>query len=286
MPELPEVETVMRGMERALTGKVIKGARQMRPDLRAPFPEKLVERLNGQKIINFRRRAKYILMTLGSGEVFVLHLGMSGRVMIIDAGREIDRAAVPEKHDHLLWDMEDGTRFIYRDPRRFGMVYLMPEQDLDAHKAFAMLGPEPLGNDFSAPVLFAALQKRTGPIKTALLDQRVVAGLGNIYVCEALYRAKIHPERRACDVTEVEAECLTGEIKDTLLEAIEAGGSTLKDYRHTDDGLGYFQHAFKVYDREGLACVDCGCDTREKSGGIRRIVQAGRSTFYCPDCQK
>lgn len=282
MPELPEVETVMRGMERALTGKTIKGARQMRPDLRVPFPENLASRLSGQTINHFRRRAKYILMGLSGGETFILHLGMSGRVLIIPDGQGI----APEKHDHLLWDTEDGIRFIYRDPRRFGMVYMTgANEDVEAHPAFRNMGPEPLGNEFAGAVLFERLKNKKTPIKSALLDQRVVAGLGNIYVCEALYRAGIHPAKQAHRTSQAQCDELSRHIKDILNEAIKSGGSTLKDYRHTDDGLGYFQHSFAVYDREGLACPACDCDMIE-TGGIKRIVQAARSTFYCPEKQK
>lgn len=283
MPELPEVETVMRGMERALTGKVIKGAHQMRPDLRVPFPEGLVERLSGQSIVGFQRRAKYILMSLSSGETFILHLGMSGRVMIIPDGCDVQ----PEKHDHLVIDTEDGIRFIYRDPRRFGMVYMTrANDDIAAHPAFAQMGPEPLGNEFSGDMLSAALKNKKTPIKSALLDQRVVAGLGNIYVCEALYRTGIDPRRLSADIPLTQCDDLVRHIRDILREAIKSGGSTLKDYRNTDDGLGYFQHSFAVYDREGLACPDCNCDMMEAENGIKRIVQAGRSTFYCPTRQK
>lgn len=282
MPELPEVETVMRGMERALTGKVIQGAQIRRPDLRVPFPDDLVARLQGQTITNFRRRAKYILMTLSSGETFILHLGMSGRVLIMPDGQGI----VPEKHDHLLWDTKDGIRFIYRDPRRFGMVYMIGvNEEIEAHPAFRAMGPEPLGNEFAGPVLYERLKNKKTPVKSALLDQRVVAGLGNIYVCEALYRAGLHPQKQAGEISAEQCDELAAHIRDVLTEAIKSGGSTLKDYRHTDDGLGYFQHSFAVYDREGLACPACDCDMIE-TGGIKRIVQSGRSSFYCPQKQK
>ncbi len=283
MPELPEVETVMRGMERALTGKVIQGALQRRPDLRVSFPERLVERLSGQTITHFKRRAKYILMSLSSGETFILHLGMSGRVMIIPDGQGV----APEKHDHLVIDMVNGVRVIYRDPRRFGMVYMTGvNDDIAAHQAFAKMGPEPLGNEFSGEILQARLKNKKTIIKSALLDQRVVAGLGNIYVCEALYRTGINPRTASNTISAAKCNDLVRHIRDILNEAIKSGGSTLKDYRHTDDGLGYFQHQFAVYDREGLACPDCDCDMMDARNGIKRIVQAGRSSFYCPAKQK
>lgn len=283
MPELPEVETVMRGMECALAGEVIQGAQQMRPDLRFPFPDGLESRLKGQTIKSFQRRAKYILMILSSGETFILHLGMSGRILIIPDGQSI----ALEKHDHLVIDMKNGVRVIYRDPRRFGMVYMArASDDIAAHPAFVKMGPEPLGNEFSGDILYERLKNKKTIIKSALLDQRVVAGLGNIYVCEALYRCGIDPRKPSHQINKPLCDALVRHIRDILNEAIKSGGSTLKDYRHTDDGLGYFQHQFAVYDREGLACPACDCDMMNKNNGIKRIVQAGRSTFYCSAKQK
>lgn len=281
MPELPEVETVKNGMEQALKGRVVTSVEARRAGLRIPFPPDLKSSLEGRRIEDLGRRAKYILVTLEGGPVLVLHLGMSGRVALLPPEDKRE----PEKHDHLVFGFDNDARMMFADPRRFGMVFTVPQNELDDHKAFKNLGPEPLGNHFSGPVLVAALKGRKSTIKAALLDQRIIAGLGNIYVCEALYDAGISPLRLAGGVQEAEAEKLTVAIKDVLKRAIKAGGSTLRDYRHADGELGYFQHEFKTYGRVGESCPDCDCNV-DKTGGIKRIVQSGRSSFYCPQKQK
>jgi formamidopyrimidine-DNA glycosylase len=279
MPELPEVETVMRGLQARLEGRVIRHAAIHRPDLRWAFPPGLAARLTGARVTSFRRRAKYILMRLEGGVSVLVHLGMSGRMLI---GPARPNAETP--HEHLTLETDDGWRVGFVDPRRFGSVDLVPTAAEDAHRLLAGLGPEPLGADFTAAALSAVLAGRATPIKAALLDQRNVAGLGNIYVCEALFRAGISPRRQAGSVAGARAARLVPEIKATLREAIAAGGSSLRDYVQPDGELGYFQHAWKVYGREGEPCERCpgppGC------AGIRRIVQSGRSTFYCPRTQR
>lgn len=281
MPELPEVETVMRGMARAIEGREVVRVDPRRKNLRVPFPADLRKALEGQKIESLTRRAKYILVRLSNHKVMVIHLGMSGRIALVAAGQDY----APEKHDHLIVGFDDGSSFVFNDARRFGMVMLANENEIDSLAAFKNLGPEPLGNQFSGAVLFAALKNKKTTIKAALMDQRVVAGLGNIYVCEALYHAAIHPERIACNVSEEESEKLAQAIRDVLTKAIEAGGSTLKDYRHADGSLGYFQHSFAVYGRAGDACPGCA-SALNKSCRIEKITQGGRSTFFCPERQK
>lgn len=281
MPELPEVETVKSGMAQVLEGAVFSDVDQRRPDLRVPFPEKLTDRLIGRRIETIARRAKYVLVYLDNRTVLVIHLGMSGRVLVMNDGRYYK----PEKHDHLICGFEDGCKFVLNDPRRFGMVLLIHENEIGNYTAFSKMGPEPLGNEFSGTVLFEKLQGKKSPIKTVLLDQRVVAGLGNIYVCEALYYAGIDPQRPAESLSTDEAENLVSSIRNVLIRAIKAGGSSLKDYRTANGDLGYFQFSFAVYDREGGACPDCSCDV-SKTGGIKRIIQGGRSTFYCQEKQK
>ena len=276
MPELPEVETVRRGLVPVMEGRVIARATVRRDGLRWPFPARLAERLSGQRVLRLRRRSKYILADLSGGESLLLHLGMSGRLLI-----QPDASAAPGKHDHVLLDMEGGTRIAFNDARRFGMLDLVPTAEAGRHRLLATLGPEPLGNAFSGAALADALAGRMTPIKSALLDQRIVAGLGNIYVCEVLFRAGIDPRRKAGRLARRRAEALAPMIRDVLTEAIEAGGSSLRDYRQADGELGYFQHAFRVYGREGAPCVTPGCNAR-----IRRIAQAGRSTFFCPACQR
>ncbi len=279
MPELPEVETVMRGLQAALQGKRIRRALVHRGDLRWALPPGLARRLTGARVENFRRRGKYMLMRLDGGDSVLIHLGMSGRMLIGRAG-----ANEEIKHEHLVIEAEDGTRVGFVDPRRFGSVDLLPTAAEDGHKLLAGMGPEPLDAAFDAAYLSAALKDRRTPIKAALLDQSVVAGLGNIYVCEALFRAGISPVRLARTVPGARAARLVPEIKATLNEAIAAGGSSLRDYVQPDGELGYFQHAWKVYGREGEPCAHCpgppGCK------GIKRIVQSGRSTFYCPRAQR
>jgi formamidopyrimidine-DNA glycosylase len=281
MPELPEVETVMRGLESVITGAKITAVDQRRKDLRVPFPDKLADRLVGRKILSLKRRAKYILVNLDNSEILIIHLGMSGRVSIIPKGEEVKL----EKHDHLVLTFQNGVTITYNDPRRFGMILLIDEKEFETHKNFAHLGPEPLGNDFSAPILLARLKGKNTSIKQALLDQRVVVGVGNIYACEALFLAGINPLKKARLVKGEKMELLVKAIRDVLMRAIKAGGSTLKDYRHADGQLGYFQHNFTVYNQEGERCPTCDCDIA-KTNGIKRIMQAGRSTFYCSKKQK
>ncbi len=281
MPELPEVETVMRGLTPVMLNNKVSKVKLYRKDLRVPFPKNMEGRLAKRSILSLTRRAKYILVNFEGGVVLAIHLGMSGKVTIISSGERYDI----QKHDHLVMTLEDGSRIIYNDPRRFGMIFMFDESELETHAAFKHLGPEPLGNKFSAPYLMRALKNKKTSIKQALLDQRVVVGVGNIYACEALYQAKINPEKQASTIKGGKVEELVSVIRDVLARAIKAGGSTLKDYRHADGELGYFQHNFTVYDRKGLACKDCNCNI-EKTGGIQRIVQGGRSTFYCPRQQK
>ncbi len=271
----------MRGMEAALQDRTVASLDIRRAGLRVPFPPDLADTLTGRMITNFSRRAKYILIRFDAGQTLVLHLGMSGRVTLVPPGD----AYVMQKHDHLIFHFDDGTVLAFNDPRRFGMVLLAGnDNELASLKAFAGLGPEPLGNDFSGAVLYQTLKGRKTLIKAALLDQRLVAGLGNIYVSEALYGAGIDPRRQAGSLSAAEAELLVQQIRDVLNRAIAAGGSTLKDYRHADGELGYFQHDFAVYDRAGAACPACDCDV-SKTGGIKKIMQAGRSTYFCPQKQ-
>jgi formamidopyrimidine-DNA glycosylase len=287
MPELPEVETVMRGLQARLEGRVLLRAVARRPDLRWPLPPSLATRLTGARVTSFRRRAKYILMRLDSGWSVLLHLGMSGRMLLEPVGRNDITL-----HEHLEMETDDGWRVGFVDPRRFGSVDLIETDREDQHRLLAELGPEPLDDTFSVPVLGAALAGKKTPIKAALLDQKIVAGLGNIYVCEALFRAGISPLRLAHTVPGVRNRRLVPAIKETLTEAIAAGGSSLRDYVQTNGELGYFQHAWKVYGREGEPCPACPAinsgdhSTHLTCDGVRRIVQSGRSTFYCPRTQR
>jgi len=280
MPELPEVETVMRGLRARLEGRTIARAQVNRADLRFPIPPGLERRLTGAHVTGFRRRAKYILMRLDGGDSVLLHLGMSGRIALSPPGSN----APPPLHEHLVLVSDEGWRVGLVDPRRFGALDLMPTAEEDRHRLLASLGPEPLGAEFTPACLSAALAGKRTPIKAALLDQRVVAGLGNIYVSEALFRAAISPLRSAHTIPGKRAGRLVPAIRATLNEAIAAGGSSLRDYVQPDGELGYFQHAWKVYGREGEACERCpgapGC------GLIRRVAQAGRSSFYCPRTQR
>jgi formamidopyrimidine-DNA glycosylase len=275
MPELPEVETVMRGLDARLTGHVIRRASLHRPDLRWPIPPEFAATLTGAKVLGFRRRGKFLLMRLDRGVSVLVHLGMSGR-MLFDAP--------PAKHEHLTLEMDDGTRLGFVDPRRFGALDLIATSLEDTHKLLAGMGPEPLGNEFSGPVLAAALKGKATTIKAALLDQSVVAGIGNIYASEALFRARISPRRLAGSLSKPAVERLVGAIKDTLREAIAAGGSSLRDYVQPSGELGYFQHAWKVYGRAGELCERC--PGPPECSGIKQMVQAGRSTFYCERTQK
>lgn len=283
MPELPEVETVRRGLSPVLEGGVIADADVRRPDLRWPFPERMAERLQGQIVRALRRRSKYLLMDLSSGETLIVHLGMSGRMLVSDhvRGSFHHATGTHSRHDHVVIHMGNGTKVTFNDARRFGAMDLARTDDVENHWLLEKLGPEPLGNGFSPDYLATRLQGKRAAIKSALLDQRVVAGLGNIYVCEALFRAGINPKRQAGRVSAARIETLVPVIRDVLNEAIDAGGSSLRDHRQTDGDLGYFQHNFRVYDREGGPCMTPGCN-----GQIGRIVQSGRSTFYCPKCQR
>ncbi|MFA8386125.1 MAG: bifunctional DNA-formamidopyrimidine glycosylase/DNA-(apurinic or apyrimidinic site) lyase [Pelagibaca sp.] len=283
MPELPEVETVRRGLAPAMEGFVISQARVNRPDLRWPFPENMAARLTGKRVLRLRRRSKYILADLDSGETALIHLGMSGRMLVSGdpLGQFVHDHPAAEKHDHVVFDMENGARITFNDPRRFGAMDLFTTADGDSHPLLAAIGPEPLGNSFDENYLVTALSNRNMPMKSALLDQKTVAGLGNIYVCEALFRAKIHPTRPARRVSNDRISSLVPVIRDVLSDAIRAGGSSLRDFRQADGELGYFQHSFDVYGREGEPCRTADCQST-----IRRIVQSGRSTFYCPTCQR
>ncbi len=251
-----------------------------RPNLRFPLPQNLPREMQGQKVKSVSRRGKYILVFAGGGQGFVLHLGMSGVVRIEPSPQD----RLNEKHDHVEFLLGGGVRVVFNDPRRFGFLESLHEESWESYPAFKAMGPEPLGNDFNGPVLGASLAGRKTAIKIALLDQRIVSGIGNIYACESLYMAEIDPHRPAGSLSADECEKLARAIKSVLIAAIEAGGSSLKDYRHVDGKLGYFQTSFAVYDREGVACPHCDCDML-KEGGVRRIVQSGRSTFYCPHKQ-
>lgn len=283
MPELPEVETVRRGLTPVMQGAVITRADVNRPDLRWPFPDRMAARLAGQKVEQLRRRSKYILVDLNSGESLLIHLGMSGRMLISGdpLGKFVHDHPSPEKHDHVVFHMSNGARITFNDTRRFGAMDLMETAKAEQHRLLSALGPEPLGNDFHEAHLIAALKGRNMPIKSALLDQRIVAGLGNIYVCETLYRAGVSPARKAGRMSANQIAALVPIIRQVLSEAIEAGGSSLRDFRQADGELGYFQHRFDVYGREGQPCQTPECD-----GVIGRIVQSGRSSFYCPTCQR
>jgi formamidopyrimidine-DNA glycosylase len=280
VPELPEVETVRSGLAPVTVGRTIVRADVRRPDLRWPFPPRLAERLTGRGIEDLGRRSKYLLARLSGGDTLIMHLGMSGRLLVSGAqiGTFHHPHAAPEKHDHVILDLDDGGRVTFNDARRFGSVDLWPTAGLAEHRLLAGLGPEPLGNGFNGRHLAERLEGRRMPVKAVLLDQRVVAGLGNIYVCEALWRARISPLRLARDVTPAESETLAASVRAVLIDAIAAGGSSLRDYRQADGELGYFQHTFAVYGREAAPCPRCGT-------AILRSVQSGRSSFWCPGCQ-
>ncbi len=283
MPELPEVETVRRGLAPVMEGQVIARAEVNRPDLRWPFPARMSERLTGRKVLQLRRRAKYILVDLCGGEALLVHLGMSGRMTVSGdpLGRFVHDHPAKDKHDHVVLSMDNGARVTFNDPRRFGAMDLIPSTEAGTHKLLAALGPEPLGNDFNETHLIAAFRGRNTPVKSALLDQRIVAGLGNIYVCEALFRAGISPLRKAGRIAPKRVALLVPIIRQVLEEAIQAGGSSLRDFRQADGELGYFQHSFDTYGREGEPCSNPACD-----GSVGRVVQSGRSSFYCPTCQR
>lgn len=283
MPELPEVETVRRGLDPVMTGRIIARAETRRPDLRWPLPERMAERLAGQRVERLRRRSKYILADLSSGETLLIHLGMSGRMLVsgVQLGQFHHDHPAPQKHDHVILEMEGGGRVTFNDARRFGAMDLVATEAAEQHPLLASLGPEPLGNAFDEDYLIARFRGRQTPVKAALLDQKTVAGLGNIYVCEVLHRAGISPRRQAGRISATRVAALVPLIRQVLAEAIEAGGSSLRDYRQADGELGYFQHTFRVYDREGQPCPTPGC-----TGTIGRIVQSGRSSFHCPQCQR
>ena len=312
MPELPEVETVMSGLAPVLTGKRIVRLEQRRPNLRFPFPEKFAARIEGRCIQTLSRRSKYLIANIEGGVTLIMHLGMSGRftIELADAatntpgvfrhqpntnlgsvGQEkeeytFSNGANP-KHDHVVFHTEDGAHVTYNDPRRFGFMVMTPTASFETHPLIRDLGPEPLGNSLNAAHLASRALGRKTDLKAFLMDQKNVAGLGNIYVCEALYRTRLSPKRSASCLAKKSgaptdrAERLTVAIREVLTEAIAAGGSSLRDYRQADGALGYFQHTFAVYGREGEPCTTSGC-----SGKVRRIVQAGRSTFYCSACQR
>jgi formamidopyrimidine-DNA glycosylase len=286
MPELPEVETVRRGLEPVLAGATLTRVRQNRPDLRFPFPDRFVQRLDGAVVQTLQRRAKYLLFPLSTGETWITHLGMTGRFTMdgTQIGVFEEPAPIAGKHEHMSLCAVTGdatTRIGFADARRFGFMGLIPTDAVETHPWFAAMGPEPLGNAFSAAHLETALKGRKSAIKFMLLDQRIVAGLGNIYVCEALFRARISPRAAAGSISRARLERLVPVIRDVLNEAIVAGGSTLRDFANADGGQGYFQHRFDVYGREG---EPCRADDRHPV--IRRLVQGGRSTFYCPVCQR
>lgn len=286
MPELPEVETVRRGLTPAMAGRRIISAKANRADLRFPFPERFAERLTGTRVERLDRRAKYLLARLGSGETLLMHLGMSGRFSITAEGLSrqpgdfVYAPAANPTHDHVVLEMEGGARVTYNDPRRFGFMVLFATQDEDVQRFLKNLGPEPDSNQFSPAYLGEAFARRKTSVKAGLLDQSVVAGLGNIYVCEALWRAKISPRRLCASIPGARAERLAPVVRSVIADAIEAGGSTLRDYAGADGAMGYFQHRFDAYGREGEPC------TRGDGGVITRIVQSARSTFYCPTCQR
>jgi formamidopyrimidine-DNA glycosylase len=293
MPELPEVETVRRGLAPVMEGARFLKVAANRPDLRRPFPKDFVKRLTGKTVTGLGRRAKYLLADLSSGDVLMMHLGMSGSFRVAADGRAKTPGKFHHKrsearaHDHVVFHMSSGAQVIFNDPRRFGLMLLVPRAELAEHPLMREVGPEPLGNAFDAAMLARACAGKKTSLKAALSDQKVVAGLGNIYVCEALHRARLSPKRRASTLatrgggpTE-SAERLVDAIKTVLNDAIAAGGSSLRDHRRTDGELGEFQHNFRVYDRETQRCVTPGCP-----GKVKRIVQGARSTFFCPTCQK
>ncbi len=283
MPELPEVETVRRGLLPVMEARRIENALVNREGLRWPFPPRMAARLTGARVTALRRRSKYILADLDTGESLLIHLGMSGRMLISGAqlGAFYHDHPAPQKHDHVVLDMEGGARITFNDARRFGAMDLLLTASAESHHLLASLGPEPLGNAFDESYLIARLAHRNTPIKSALLDQHVVAGLGNIYVCEVLFRARLNPALKAAALTRQQVASLVPIIRQVLSEALQSGGSSLRDFRQTDGELGYFQHRFQVYDREGEPCQSPSC-----SATIARIVQSGRSSFYCTSCQR
>ena len=281
MPELPEVETVRRGLAPVMEGQRIERVVQNRTNLRFPFPERFAERLTGAQIMHLGRKAKFLMLALSTDEVLVMHLGMTGRFTV--AGDKLGafhhEAGTDQRHDHVVFHLETGARVTYNDPRRFGFMELWPAAQFQAYPRLMAMGPEPLSNGFSEAYLNDALKSRKTPIKSALLDQSVIAGLGNIYVCEALWRAGVSPRRSAATIPGQRAARLVPAINDVIAEAIAAGGSSISDFASASGELGYFQHSFAVYDREGDACRNCGKP-------VQRIVQSGRSSFFCSACQR
>jgi formamidopyrimidine-DNA glycosylase len=293
MPELPEVETVRRGLQPVMEGSKIVKAEVRRKDLRFPFQKDFVARLAGQTVTGLGRRAKYLMADLASGDVLLMHLGMSGSFRVIKddeqnaPGQFHHPRGKDSAHDHVVFQMSSGATIVFNDPRRFGYMKIIARNALDEEPLLNGIGPEPLGNEFDAAMLARSCANKKTSLKAALLDQRVVAGLGNIYVCEALYRAQLSPRRLAATLATKKGEPtdharrLVAAIHAVLNQAIKAGGSSLRDHRQTDGELGYFQHSFQVYDREGEPCRTAGC-----SGIVKRFTQNGRSTFWCPKCQK
>lgn len=294
MPELPEVETVRRGLAPVMSGATIVSMQANRPDLRFPLPERFSDRLVGQTVRSVDRRAKYLVAPLSSGEALIMHLGMTGRFLIerpdrglFEPGAFYDDSSRHAAHDHVVFGLSDGTRIIYNDPRRFGFMDLVPESQLAASQHFKGMGLEPLSKAFTSAAVAKLFCGKKQPLKAALLDQRLIAGLGNIYVCEALHRSGLSPLRKAETLIDAKGRPkasvhhLVANIRMVLQEAIAAGGSTLRDYAGPDGTAGRFQHRFRVYDHAGQPCA-----TPECRGTIQRMVQAGRSTYYCPSCQR
>ena len=290
VPELPEVETVRQGLEPAMAGARLIAIEQRRLDLRFPFPERFTERLTGRRVEGLRRRAKYLIADLDGAELLVMHLGMSGSFRIEKPGRlrcapVLGAGQKNSAHDHVAFDLSTGARIVYNDPRRFGFMQLIPRPEFAAHPLFRNIGMEPLGGELDGATLARLFAGRKAPLKSVLLDQRLIAGLGNIYVCEGLHRAGLSPRRPAASLARKDggpnerATRLARVIREVLEEAVAAGGSSLRDHRQTDGALGYFQHSFRVYGREHAPCDRCG-------GQVRRITQSGRATFYCGGCQR
>lgn len=272
MPELPEVETVRRGLQMTLPGRRIQRVELFRPDLRVPFSERMAERLEGRRFTDIVRRSKYLLMHMDGLDVILAHLGMTGTFLV----RPLSNGA-PQKHTHLRWVLDDGQEVIYHDPRRFGLIVLLPSTELSSHPLLTVLGPEPLEEGFSPDYLAEQLSRRKGPIKPALMDASLVVGVGNIYASEALFRAGIHPATPAHRCAKKAGELVT-HIRAVLMEAIASGGSTLRDYATAEGSPGYFQHHFSVYGKAGNSCEKC-------DSTIEKITQAGRTSFFCPQCQ-
>lgn len=273
MPELPEVETTRRGLLSAVKGRHIESVELRRADLRMPFPRRLAAKLAGATILDVRRRAKYLLLDLSTRDILLVHLGMSGSFSVLHSDEH-----TPRTHDHELFELDNGTRMVFHDPRRFGVIDLLPKTAETTHKLLAHLGPEPLSDAFSETYLKTALSKRSGPIKTALMDQKLVVGVGNIYASESLFKARIHPAEIAAKSAK-KAAAIIPSVRTTLEAAIASGGSTLRDYVGANGSGGYFQHEFLVYERDGKPCFVCGTT-------IQHLVQAGRSSYFCPRCQQ